>query len=87
MKLDNLQPSLNKLGDNKLVGRNYQNVFGIFNPARYKLTQKTYGGINIEEMKGSFREISLIKHRDGEDNIRVPMIFNGKINYFEEMKL
>ena len=85
MKLDNLQPSLNKLGDNKIVGRNYMNVFGIFNPARYKLTQKIYNRLNIEEMKGSFREISLIKHRDGEDNIRVPMEFNGKINYFKEM--
>lgn len=87
MKLDNLQPKLSSLGDNILIGRDYMSVFGIFNPSRYKLTQKVYNGMNIEKMEGSFREISLIKHRDGEDNIRVPMEFNGKINYFKEMSV
>ena len=85
MKLDNLQPALSKLGDNLLIARDYMVVFGIFNPARYKLTQKTYGGFNIEEMKGSFREISMLKHRDGEDNVRVAMQFDGRINYYKEL--
>src|SRR5574343_207561 len=83
MKLDNLQPALSKFGDNLLIGRDYMVVFGIFNPARYKLTQKTYGGFNIEEMNGSFRELSVLKHRDGEDNIRVAMQFDGRINFYK----
>jgi hypothetical protein len=85
LKLDNLQPSISKLGNNLEIARDYAVVIGLFNPARYSLTKKSYGGYDIEKMSKTFRELSIAKHRDGEDQIRIPMFFNGKINYFEEL--
>lgn len=64
-------------------------VFALFNPSRYESSSvsKTYGGYNISKFKNYFREIIIIKHRDGEELIKVPMFFNGKINFFKELPL
>lgn len=83
MKANNLEPSLTKLADNKIIGRDYHVLFGLFDPKRYRLA--THNGVDILKLTHDYRGLSIIKHRDGEDNIKVPMYFDGKINEFKEL--
>lgn len=87
LKNDNLQPAMSKLADNLLIGRDYHVVFSIFNPSKYKSTSKDYGGYDLTMLKDHFREISVLKHRDGKDSFSSPMYFNGKINYYKELPI
>ena len=82
-----LLPSLSKFGDNLLIARDYMVVFGLFNPTRYQAYAKNYNGYNMEILKNKFRLLSLLKHRDGADNVTSPLYFNGEINYFKELPL
>ena len=84
---DLLLPALSKFADNLLIARDYMVVFGLFNPSRYKAFVKNYIGYNMLSLKDKFRHLCLIKHRDGKDNITSPLLFNGEINYFEELPL
>lgn len=89
IKVDNLQPTLSKAGMNKIITQDYHVVFGLFAPYFYKLTNVTnYKDYNIKEMfKNKFRELSILKHRDGELGINIPLYFEGRMNYFEELPL
>jgi hypothetical protein len=39
----------------------------------------------MEVMKNKFRLLSILKHRDGMDQIYTPLQFDGRINYFKEL--
>lgn len=83
MKFNNIEPSMTKLADNAIIGRDYQIVFGVFEPQRYNLLK--YNGMDIKAYGNNMRAISIIKHRDGEGNISLNMSFNGKTNDFKEL--
>lgn len=88
IKLDNLQPTLSKLGVNKVIQQDYHIVFGLFAPNLYKLTNTTnYDGYNIKKFKNNFRQLSILKHRDGNIDLEkgLPLYFDGRLNYFEEL--
>jgi len=85
LKNDNLQPALSKFGDNLMISRDYMVVFSLFNPSRYKSTSREYSGYDMVKLKDAFREVSVLKHRDGKDSFSSPMYFNGKINYYKEL--
>lgn len=78
--INKLLPSINKLGDNKLVGRSYKIVLGIFSPHNYKI--ENYLGYNINILKNNFRSIVIIKNRYGNVGVEHPMFFNGACNKF-----
>jgi len=82
-KLNRLEPSEAKLGDNKIIGRDYMVTLGLFNPAKYGLG--SYSGYNIRDFGKNFRSLSLIKHRNGEPEIQKAMWFEGIGNKFEEL--
>jgi hypothetical protein len=87
-KLKTLMPSQSKLGDNKMIGRDYEYLIGLFNPSKYEMYKdKSYNGYDLSELGKNFREMSIIKHRDGEGDERIPLYFHGKSNYFYEMPL
>jgi hypothetical protein len=82
-KLNRLEPSEAKLGDNKLVGRDYMVSLGIFNPAKYSI--KSYLGYNVSSFGDHFRTLHVLKHRNGLANIAKAMWFDGVGNSFEEL--
>jgi len=82
-KLARLEPSETKLGDNKIVGRDYQVTLGLFNPIKYGL--QSYLGYNMKEFGDHFRTLHVIKHRNGIPNITKALWFEGVGNRFEEL--
>ena len=84
---DLLLPALSKFADNLLIVRDYMVVFGLFNPSRYKALSTTYKGFDMKVLNNKFRHLCMLKHRYGKDNITSPLLFNGEINYFEELPL
>ena len=82
-KLARLEPSETKLGDNKIVGRDYQVTLGLFNPIKYGL--QSYLGYNTKEFGDHFRTLHVIKHRNGIPNITKALWFEGVGNRFEEL--
>jgi hypothetical protein len=82
-KLGRLEPSEAKLGDNKIIGRDYGVTFGLFNPIKYSLYN--YIGYDTKRFDDNFRTLHLIKHRNGSPNIVKAMWFEGIGNKFEEL--
>ena len=82
-KLNRLEPSETKLGDNKLVGRDYMVTLGLFNPIKYGLSQ--YYGYNLPRFGDNFRTLHILKHRNGISGIMKAMWFDGVGNKFEEL--
>lgn len=86
MKLGNLKPTLSKLGDNKMIGRDYYVLLGIFNPQRYEqFRDKIYGAYDLKLIGDNFRHLTVIKHRDGKANVGIPIYFDGASNYIAEL--
>lgn len=78
-----LVPSLDKLANNKEVGRNYFILLGLFAPERYGIAG--YLGYDITKLRDNFRELSIIKNRLGTPNLKLPLYFNGATNTFIEL--
>ncbi len=78
-----LEPSLDGLGDNKLIQRDANEVLGLFAPDRYEIRQ--HRGYNIMKMQDNYRSLIILKSRDGEANARIGLYFNGKVNEFIEL--
>ena len=80
---EKLEPSLDGLGEHKLTAQDCDIALGLFDPARYGI--KLHDGYNIEELGNYYRSMSILKNRNGEANIRVPLFFNGASDMFKEM--
>lgn len=78
-----LEPSLDGLGDNKLTQRDANEIFGLFAPDRYEIAN--HRGYRIDLLEDNYRQLSMLKNRDGETNIRVGLFFDGATNHFEEL--
>ncbi len=78
-----LEPSLDGLGDNKTTARDANIVLGIFNPDRYNILE--HDGYNINRFRDRYRSMHILKDRDGSANKRVPLFFNGAVDFFKEL--
>lgn len=78
-----LEPSLDGLGDNKLTGRDANEVHGLFAPDRYEI--KNHKGYDVEQLEDNYRSLMVLKYRDGESNLRIGLFFDGATNYYEEL--
>lgn len=78
-----LEPSLDGLGDNKMVGRDFEVVFGLFNPARYGIDE--HEGYDITKLKDNYRDLKVLKNRDDFEGKRVALFFDGACDYFREL--
>ena len=75
-----LEPSMEGLGDSKLTSRDANIVLGLFAPNRFGI-KESYG-YDIRRLKDNFRLLSILKNRDGDSNIKVPLFFNGAVDFF-----
>lgn len=81
--VEKLEPSLDGLATNKETSRNADNVFALFAPDRYGIEE--YDGYDIVRIQDHFRMLMILKSRDGESNVRIPLYFDGAVNYFREL--
>jgi hypothetical protein len=82
-KADKLEPSVEGLGESKLTQRKVNVILGLFSPAIHEI--KNYRGYDITRLKDNYRNLSLIRNRNGSSNINVGLYFDGACNYFEEL--
>lgn len=80
---EKMVPSLAGLGDNKLVGRTYMVVIGLFAPDRYKI--QSYNGYEIIGSNDHIRFLSVIKNRKGPSNKQFALYFNGATNELKQL--
>ena len=85
IKIGMPEPTLDKLGVNKLVGQEYMVVLGLFNPARVNPPIPMYHGYQVPLFKGHFRTVHILKHRDGEEGAIKALYFHGSSNKYEEL--
>jgi len=85
-KLDRIKPTSDGLADNKGTCKDFNTLFGIYNPYKYDKT-KPYQGYDISKLKKNVRFLEIIENREGEGNEICPLLFNGAVNYFEELPL
>jgi hypothetical protein len=78
--INKLLPSVNKLGDNKIIGREYKCVIGIFSPHSYKIRE--YQNYKIDILKNKYRSIIILKNRYGDVGVESPHLFLGASNKF-----
>lgn len=78
-----LEPSLDGLGDNKTTQRDANIVLGLFNPDRYGIVQ--HNGYDIQYFQNMYRSLSILKDRDGIADLRLPLFFDGAVDYFKEL--
>lgn len=78
-----LEPSLDGLGDCKLTQRDADEVFGIFAPDRYEISD--HRGYDISILRDNYRSLSFLKQRDSETNLRLGVFFDGASNYIAEL--
>lgn len=78
-----LEPSLDGLGDNKTTQRDANIVLGLFSPDRYGIEK--HNGYDITFFRDKYRSLSILKDRDGIANKKLPLFFNGAVDYFTEL--
>lgn len=80
---EKLEPSLEGLGDNKTTQRDANVVLGLFAPDRYNIEQ--HNGYDITFFRDKYRSMSILKDRDGIANKKLPLFFNGAVDFFKEL--
>ena len=89
MKMDMLEPSPQKLGDNIKVARSYQIIIGLHSP--YKHKKATYLGYQILNKEGTpgledcYRSLHLLKNRFGRTGTVESLFFNPKGFFFKSL--
>ena len=78
-----LEPSLDGLGDNKTIARDVNIALGLFAPDRYKITE--HNGYDIARFRDRYRSMNIMKSRDGIANKKLPLFFNGAVDFFKEL--
>lgn len=86
VKTNRLEPSMNKLGDNLLIGRDYRVALGLFDPFKREYNINSYlKYTKTAQLEDNFRTIHVLKHTHGKNDYVVPMYFYGTTNQFEEL--
>lgn len=67
----------------KTCTRDASYVLTLFAPYRYKITN--HGGYDITKLKNHYRAMQILKSRDGEAGVQVPLFFLGAVDYFSEL--
>ena len=83
VKLGRLAPTSDGLSDNKGTCKDFDTLLGIYNPYKYDI--KNYKGYDITRFKKNIRFMEIIENRSGEGNEVCPLLFDGSVNFFEEL--
>lgn len=78
-----LEPSIANLADNKLIGRDYKQAFGIFSPFRFNIAK--HNNYDIKSLRNNYRSFKILKNRFGRESVSIGCYFNGAVNYVNEL--
>lgn len=82
-KANKLKPTLDGLGDSKLIGRDANLILGLFSPFRHEIPE--YKGYDITIFKDNIRFLEIVGGREGGAGTICPLYFDGAVNYFKEL--
>ena len=85
MKYNFGEPTLANLGESKVTSRAVDITFGLFSPFKSKLEQ--YECYDIKFYRDNIRFISVLQSRHGGAGTKIPIYFNGAVNYASELPL
>ncbi len=80
---EKLEPSLDALANNKETQRDANVILGLFNPDRYKI--QIHDGYDIRKFRDRYRSLKILKDRDGVADKKLPLFFNGAVDFFKEL--
>ena len=81
-----VEPSLSSIGDSKISARNSHVIMALFSPNRYDIHQyPNSDGYNIDVLRDNFRSLLMLKNSHGELGGRLPLLFDGKHENFDEL--
>jgi replicative DNA helicase len=84
-KAQALEPDLSKLGDNKMIGRDYKIVLGLFAPYVHGIQK--HNGYDITKLGPYYRCLSILKHRNGKSNVDIGLYFDGATTTYKDLPL
>jgi len=84
-KMQRSEPTLDKLGVNKIVAQEYQVVLGLFNPQGVTPPINHFGGYDTKKFGDNFRSLRVLKHRKGQPDKITGLYFHGATNRYEEL--
>lgn len=77
-----LTPQLEDFKDTGNVSEDADIVMSLFNPLRYNLTE--YNKMNVLSMGGRYRNMVVLKNRDGQDMYKHNLNMLGEVGFFRE---
>ena len=77
------KPTLSGLGDNKATQRDYDYIFGIYDPLRH--STDNYRGWPVAKMNQRYREFLVLKSRYGISNLSTDLFYDGAVNFFAQL--
>ena len=86
IKLDQMEPSVAGLGDNKTTSRDVNCIMGLYNPSKFN--KKDHLGYDILRLKDNGRFLKILDDRDyGAGGNICPLFFDGATSTFKELPL
>lgn len=81
-----IEPTLGSFGDIKIITRDIQVIWALFNPWRYGiLTYPNAKGYNIDALRNKFRSLIMLKNNLDEMAPRLGLYFDGSKGIFTEL--
>lgn len=81
-----IEPSLDGIGEAKVIARSMHIIFGLFNPARYEIiAYPNSNGYNTGIMGDKFRALKILKCNDAQDGMRFGLYFDAIGESFVEL--
>lgn len=77
-----LTPQLEDFKDSGNTQEDAEIVMSLFNPLRYNLTE--YSGVNVSQLGGRYRNLVVLKNRDGQDMKKLHLNMLGEAGIFRE---
>lgn len=92
--LSKLEPSLDGIGEAKVIARSMHLIIGIFDPSKFELINYPIPSkhdidncYRIDLLGSRFRALKIIKNNDGESGLRVGLLFNALAENISELPL
>lgn len=90
--LSKLEPSLDGIGEAKVISRSMHLILGIFDPSRFELLnypipskQDPQNCYRIDILGNKFRALKVLKNNDGEAGLRIGLLFNALAENVKEL--
>lgn len=83
-----LEPSLDGIGEAKVIARSMHLILGLFDPSRHDIMRYPNShGYDIAKLGNRFRALKVLKFNDSESGLRTGMYMDAVAEVFEELPL